>query len=140
MWFFWKNSPMYTIIRELEHQLRHLEHQIQHLKKQVHHLHEDMQELDVLKERIQRLSEKVKKLDELQATVQMLEEQVLTGLVANPELESFLKLKLGSKVRIETSGTSLQGTVIAVLKDAVQLREANGDLVVIPFSHINSVQ
>lgn len=140
MWFFGKHGHLYKSIRELEHQLHHLEHQIQHLKKQMLHLEDELEQLEFLKEKVLRLAEKVKKLEELQPLVERLQEQILTGLTENPELEAFLKLKLGAKVQIETAGTSLQGTILAVARDAVQLRESHGDLVVIPFSHINSVQ
>lgn len=140
MWFFWKNRHVYKSIRELEHQVHHLEHEVQHLKKQLHHVQEGLQQLHYLKEQILLLSEKIKKLEALELLVEQLEDQLLTGLTKNPELETFLKHKIGMKVRIETTGTSLQGIILAVAADAVELREANGDLVIIPFSHINSVQ
>ncbi|MWV43588.1 hypothetical protein GRF59_08060 [Paenibacillus sp. HJL G12] len=140
MWFFWKNSHVFKLIRNLEHQLHHLEHEIHHLKKQVNHVQEELQQVHFLKEQIHQLSKKVKQLESLYDLVEKLEDQLLTGLTENPELEAFLKLKIGMKVRIETAGTSLQGIILVVGTDAVELREANGDLLIIPFSHINAVQ
>ncbi|AEI40993.1 mechanosensitive ion channel domain-containing protein [Paenibacillus mucilaginosus] len=76
----------------------------------------------------------------LTAEVAELREQVETGLFPQPELRAFLESKLGDTVSITLPDASLQGVVITVGVDAVQIREASGELVTIPLAQITAVQ
>ncbi|WP_426453030.1 mechanosensitive ion channel domain-containing protein [Paenibacillus sp. S-38] len=69
-----------------------------------------------------------------------LREQLETGLFPQPELRAYLESKLGDTVSITLPDASLQGVVITVGVDAVQIRETSGELVMIPLSQIVAVQ
>lgn len=77
---------------------------------------------------------------ELSKRVESLESQLLTGLTVNPELLQYFQARIGQQVRVNTTFVTLEGVVLAVAEDGVQLREASGDLVLIPFANITSVQ
>ncbi|MGM1045323.1 hypothetical protein SAMN05661091_1976 [Paenibacillus uliginis N3/975] len=71
--------------------------------------------------------------------VQSLENQLLTGLTIIPSFIDFFGNRTSQRVRVSTMFVTLEGIVIATADDGVQLREPSGDLVLIPFSKINSV-
>ncbi|ANA83207.1 hypothetical protein PVOR_22974 [Paenibacillus vortex V453] len=77
---------------------------------------------------------------QLTERVESLESQVLTGLTIIPELIHYFEVRTGQQVRVSTTFVTLEGVVLATAEDGVQLREASGDLVLIPFANITSVQ
>lgn len=89
-----------------------------------------------LSRRVDALSEQVELLTD---RVEELEDQVRTGLVIIPELIDFFNSRIGKSVQINTTFATLKGVVLATAVDAVQIREASGDLVLIPFSSITTV-
>lgn len=91
----------------------------------------------MLTRQVELLSQETSQLTE---RVESLESQVLTGLTINPELTQFFEVRTGQKVRVSTTFVTLEGVVLATAEDGVQLREASGDLVLIPFANITSVQ
>ncbi|GIO96275.1 hypothetical protein J14TS5_13610 [Paenibacillus lautus] len=97
-----------------------------------------------LARRVQTLTRQVELLSQetsqLTERVESLESQVLTGLTINPELTQFFEVRTGQQVRVSTTFVTLEGVVLANAEDGVQLREASGDLVLIPFANITSVQ
>ncbi|WP_211745979.1 bZIP transcription factor [Paenibacillus sp. Marseille-Q4541] len=94
--------------------------------------------------RVHRLEEKV---EELTAKVQLLqhrlselESEVRSGLTVNPELQTFFDSKIGQNISISTNNVTVIGTVLASGVDAVEIRESNGDIVVIPYANISVAQ
>ncbi|GAB6931542.1 hypothetical protein JCM10914A_55250 [Paenibacillus sp. JCM 10914] len=77
---------------------------------------------------------------ELTERVESLESQVISGLPVIPELIHYFEVRTGQQVRVSTTFVTLEGVVLATADDGVQLREASGDLVLIPFSNITYVQ
>ncbi|WP_339324773.1 hypothetical protein [Paenibacillus sp. FSL W8-0194] len=90
-----------------------------------------------LTRKVEHLSRQTEHLTE---RVESLEAQIRTGLVAIPELIRYFEARTGRKVRVGTTFVTLEGVVLATAEDGVQLREASGDLVLIPFTNITSVQ
>jgi len=90
-----------------------------------------------LSRQVEHLSRQTEHLTE---RVESLEDQVRTGLIINPELIEYFVSRTGQKVRVGTTFVTLEGVVLATAEDAVQLREPSGDLVLIPFTNITSVQ
>ncbi|MEK5058682.1 hypothetical protein ACFSVM_06300 [Paenibacillus shunpengii] len=80
------------------------------------------------------------RVDMLNARIEQLETEVRSGIVANPPLQQFLESKMGQNISISTSSVTVLGTVLAVGKDAVEIRETSGDIVIIPFSQISVAQ
>ncbi|ANY75441.1 MULTISPECIES: hypothetical protein [Paenibacillus] len=78
--------------------------------------------------------------EHLTERVESLEDQVRTGLIIIPELIEYFGARIGQRVRVGTTFVTLEGVVLATADDGVQLREASGDLVLIPFTNITSVQ
>jgi ribosome maturation factor RimP len=62
-----------------------------------------------------------------------------SGLYPNPALEAQFTQSLNQSVTVVTPAGSITGTVIAVGTDAVELREANNDVVIIPYHQITAV-
>jgi len=93
--------------------------------------------LKELTRQVESLSQQTELLTE---TVESLENQLLTGLTINPELTQYFEVRTGQRVRVSTTFVTLEGIVLATAEDGVQLREDSGDLVLIPFSNITSVQ
>ncbi|MEK3734523.1 MULTISPECIES: hypothetical protein [Paenibacillus] len=94
--------------------------------------------------RIKSLSRQVELLSsqtgDLTQRVEQLESQLRTGLILNPELTRFFEVRTGQQVRVNTTFVTLEGIVLATAEDGVQLRESSGDIVLIPFASITSVQ
>lgn len=93
--------------------------------------------LKELTRQVESLSQQTELLTE---QVESLENQLLTGLTINPELTQYFEVRTGQRVRVSTTFVTLEGVVLATAEDGVQLREDSGDLVLIPFSNITSVQ
>lgn len=111
-------------LRRLRHKLRHLEHELRELR---HELHHDKAELE---QQIQALGQA---LTALQA-------EVASGMPANAALQSLFTSKRGQVVTVTTAAETVVGTVTQVAVNAVELVQANGDIVIIPFAKITSVQ
>lgn len=75
----------------------------------------------------------------LERSVSFIQTELETGLIANPQMQATLTALEGQSVTLSTPGGSVTGTVTLVGTDAVELREANGDIVIIPFSKITTV-
>ncbi|MCZ8520824.1 MULTISPECIES: mechanosensitive ion channel domain-containing protein [Paenibacillus] len=71
--------------------------------------------------------------------VASIREQLASGLFPQPELKAYLESKLGETVTVKLPDASLEGVVIAVGSDALQIREGSGELVTIPLSQIAAV-
>jgi len=144
MTFFWNHKHWKIRIRQLHDQILHLSHELHHVKDDVRQietkLNEHLWEWKELKEEIRRLARRIEELESLADRVARLEEEVMTGITDNPELHAYFAGKIGSEVRVDTASATLQGVVLTVAEDAVELRESGGDLLIIPFSRITSVQ
>lgn len=90
-----------------------------------------------LEKQLEVLSDRV---DVLTARIEQLETEVRSGITANPQLQVFLESKIGQNISISTSSVTVLGTVLAVGHDAVELREASGDIVIMPFTKISVAQ
>lgn len=77
---------------------------------------------------------------QLSERVELLEDQVKTGFIIIPELVEYFEVRTGREVRVNTTFATLEGVVLATAEDGVQLREPSGDLVLIPFANVTSVQ
>lgn len=76
--------------------------------------------------KVESLNRKVRRL---RRRVESLENQLLTGLTV-----------IGQNVQVNTMFVTIEGVVVSVADDGVQLREASEDIVLIPFAKITSVQ
>lgn len=81
-----------------------------------------------------------RQVEQLTERVESLENQLLTGLTINPELTQYFEARTGQRVRVSTTFVTLEGVVLATAEDGVQIREDSGDLVLIPFQNITTVQ
>lgn len=75
----------------------------------------------------------------LQQSVSSLETQIESGLTPNPQLQAQLTSLQGQPVTLTTPAGAVSGTVVLVGTDAVEIREANGDIVIVPYSKITTV-
>lgn len=130
------------ILRTLEkklvvkiHELRHRLHDLKHEWRVEHHHLE--KRIDAVEVRLAGIETKVASLETAIATLQT---ELESGLVPNAALRSLFQNKLGTSVTVTTAGGSLAGTVTQVGTNAVVLTESSGDILVIPFSKITSVQ
>lgn len=76
----------------------------------------------------------------LSRRVDSLENQLQTGLTIIPEFSNFFNDRIGQNVQISMMFYKIEGVVVSTADDGVQIREASGDIVLIPFSKITSVQ
>ena len=111
----------------LESQNAQLQTQITQLQTQVNQLESQDAQLQT-------------QITQLQTQVNQLQEQLQNGIIPNPALQSFFENEMGSAVTISTQGGTFTGVVTLVGPDAVQIREANGNIVIIPFAQITTVQ
>lgn len=111
-------------IRELRHQVRKLEHKVDELRDRLRH---DRRHLE-------------HQIHELQEQVRKLERQIASGQPDNPALQALFTSKEGQVVTVGTASATLTGTVTVVGTNAVELTESNGDILIIPYSQITSVQ
>lgn len=81
-----------------------------------------------------------RQIGDLTQRVELLENQIRTGLILNPELTRYFEVRTGQQVRVNTTFVTLEGIILATAQDGVQLRESSGDILLIPFSSITSVQ
>ena len=86
-------------------------------------------------------------LQELETQITTIQQQVAaiqlelsTGDVPNTALQSIFEGKLGDLVTVTTPSGTLFGVVTLVAADVVVLTESNGDILIIPFSKVTSVQ
>lgn len=90
-----------------------------------------------------RLSRQLKRLrnrvNGLSAQVSSLQEQVGSLTSNQPGTVQFLASKLNSKVTIETPAGTLFGTLLLIGEDFIQLREADGSIVLLPLRSVLSV-
>jgi len=90
-----------------------------------------------------RLSRQLKRLrnrvNGLSTQVSSLQEQVDLLSTNQQGTVQFLTSKLNSKVTIETPAGTLFGTLVLIGEDFIQLREADGSIVLIPLRSILSV-
>jgi uncharacterized protein YlxW (UPF0749 family) len=118
-------------VQKLRREVRELAHQLRIIRREV--LAEE-----------QRLQSEINQLQaqdaNLQAQIASLQTQIDSGVTPNPALQSFLQSKQGQTVTVSTPAGNVTGVVILVGTDAVEIRESNGDIVIIPFSKITAVQ
>ncbi|USB32280.1 hypothetical protein [Paenibacillus sp. YPG26] len=69
-----------------------------------------------------------------------LEENLASGLFANPSLQENLQDKIGQTVTISTASATVEGILLTAGSDALEIRESTGDLVLIPYSRITVIQ
>lgn len=117
------------INRALLEKIHSVKHGVRELK---HELHKDFRRLQ---QDILRIKREILPLQQQMATIQQALE---SGLISNPALEAFVTSKLNQIVTVTTPSGAITGTVVVIGTDAVELREINGDLVVIPYSKITS--
>ncbi len=100
-------------LRRVRHSLHDVEEQIRDLEQEVH---------------------------ALQAEVQVLQAEAASGMPANSALTGLFLSKTGQVVTVTTNLETVVGTVTNVAVNAVELTQSNGDIVIIPFSKITSIQ
>ncbi len=111
-------------VRRLRHRLRHLEHEVRELGSE---LRQDKAELEG-------------QILALSQALAALQAEIASGMPANAALQSLFVSKTGQVVTVTTAAETVVGTVTQVAVNAVELVQANGDIVIIPFSKITSVQ
>lgn len=87
--------------------------------------------------RVESLNRKIRRLSR---RVRSLENQLQSGLTNMPGFTEYFSNRTGQTVQVHTMFVTLEGVVVSTADDGVQLREASGDLVLIPFAKITSVQ
>ncbi|RIV17636.1 hypothetical protein D2Q93_15080 [Alicyclobacillaceae bacterium I2511] len=90
-----------------------------------------------LRDKLNKLEEKV---ESLKFRVESLESQLSSGLPDNPALQALFIGLQGQSATVTTAAGTLTGVVTVVGVNAVELTEANGDLLVIPYSKVTAVQ
>ncbi|MBP2001347.1 hypothetical protein J2Z69_002390 [Paenibacillus shirakamiensis] len=90
-----------------------------------------------LRHKVRHLIEEVK---ELTARLNDLEDRLSSGVFPNPAIVAYLQDKIGQSIHISTASASLEGILVTVATDALEIRESTGDLVLIPFSRITVLQ
>lgn len=78
-------------------------------------------------------------VDRLSVQVSALQNRVDALTPAQGGIVSFLRARVGTLATIETPAGTLFGTIILVGEDFVQLREADGSIVLIPLRNVLSV-
>ena len=115
-------------------QIRQLRHQLNELQREVTQLQSRTTTLESQNAQLQ------SQINQLQTQVNQLQEQLQNGIIPNPAMQSFFENRMGSTVTISTQGGTFTGVVTLVGPDAVQIREATGNIVIIPFAQITTVQ
>ncbi|WDL95160.1 hypothetical protein [Alicyclobacillus sp. ALC3] len=153
-----RREDPYLLIRRLKHEFRHFKRtvereqaeqnrKIERLSHQVRHLYRDIEEL---REEIRRLQTRVAALEAaiavlqteiaaLQTEVATLRTEIESGIIPNPALQAYFESKLNQTVTVTTPDGNISGVVIVVGTDAVEIREAGGDIVIIPYSKVTAV-
>lgn len=90
-----------------------------------------------LRREVRELAEAVRQLTE---RLNELEEDLASGLLPNPTLQQFLQAKIGQTITISTASATVEGILLTAVSDALEIREASGDLVLIPYSQITILQ
>lgn len=118
---------------------------VQKLLREVHELARQLRifKRETLAEE-QRLQSEINQLQaqdaNLQAQISNLQTEIESGLTPNPALQSLLQSKQGQTVTVSTPAGNVTGEIILVGTDAVEIRESNGDIVIIPFTKVTAVQ
>lgn len=87
--------------------------------------------------RLESLNRKIRRLTR---RVESLEIQLQSGLIIMPAFFDYFRNRTGQNVQVSTMFVMLEGEVVSTADDGVQLRESTGDIVLIPFAKITSVQ
>lgn len=87
--------------------------------------------------KVESLSREIRRLTQ---RLNSLENQLVSGLTVIPEFTKYFTNRIGQNVQIQTMLITLQGEVVSVADDGVQIRETSGDIVLIPFAKITSIQ
>lgn len=90
-----------------------------------------------LRREVRHLKESVRILTE---RVDDLERELASGIFPNPALQEALQDKVGQTVTVSTPSATVQGTLLTVTSDSLEIRETTGDLVLIPYSSITVLQ
>lgn len=146
-----RERDAYSLIRKLHRELRLFreeyaaEERVQNrkiakLERQVDRLESEVlgipSDLSTLNKEVRKLT---KDLATLQAEVAALRTAIESGVIPNPALQTSFQAKLNHIVTVSTRDGNVTGTVTLVGTDAVELRETNGDIVLIPYSKITAV-
>ena len=108
------------LVEKLRRELRRVRHSLHDVEEQVRDLEQEVQAL--------------------QAEVQALQAEAASGMPANSALTGLFLSKTGQVVTVTTNLETVVGTVTNVAVNAVELTQSNGDIVIIPFSKITSIQ
>ncbi|WP_435922643.1 hypothetical protein [Paenibacillus sp. DYY-L-2] len=88
-----------------------------------------------------------RKVNELALTVEKLnsrfdemDRDLISGIFENPLLRQFLEAKVGQKLTVSTASSTVEGVIVSVADDAVEIREPTGHLVIAPYSRITVLQ
>ncbi|GIP21177.1 DUF2642 domain-containing protein [Paenibacillus sp. J22TS3] len=65
-----------------------------------------------------------------------LENDLESEIFPNPTLQAALQDKVGQTVTVNTASATVEGTLLTVTSDSLEIRESTGDLVLIPYSRI----
>ena len=118
---------------QTEHALQNLRTQLANLEHVVGPLPQNITDLQ---QTVASIQQNIASVEQSISTIQT---ELETGLIANSQMEASLTALVGKTATFTTSGGSVTGTVILVGTNAVELREANGDIVIIPFSQITTI-
>lgn len=118
---------------QTEHALQNLRTQFANLEQVVGPLPQNITDLQ---QAVASIQQNIASVEQSISTIQT---ELETGLIANPQMQAALTTLVGKTATLTTSGGSVTGTVILVGTNAVELREANGDIVIIPFSKITTI-
>ncbi|MFD1677064.1 hypothetical protein [Alicyclobacillus fodiniaquatilis] len=128
-------------IRELQKEVHHLaraqektEHRFDRLKASQNEMQTEINELATTQTALEQ------EVSALSTTVQQLETEIETGITPFPGLQDLLQSAINQVATISTPGGTVSGTVVEVGTDAVLLQESTGDLLVVPFAKITTVQ
>ncbi len=115
------------LVEKLRRELRRVRHSLHDVEEQVRDLEQEVQALQA-------------EVQALQAEVQALQAEAASGMPANSALTGLFLSKTGQVVTVTTNLETVVGTVTNVAVNAVELTQSNGDIVIIPFSKITSIQ
>ena len=131
-------EDLYSLIKKLRREFKHFKEKSEYEER------EQNRQISKLKREVELLEEKVNELQTdlvaLRVEVARLRTEVESGLTQNVVMQAYFQSQLNHTVTVSTPDGNITGVVVVVGTDAVELRETNGDIVIIPYSKITAVQ
>ena len=126
------------LVEKLRRELRRVRHSLHDVERAVKELRKEVRR-DKLETEGQ-IHDLQQEVQTLQQALQALQAEIASGMPANSALASLFLSKTGQVVTVTTNLETVVGTVTNVAVNAVELTQSNGDIVIIPFSKITSIQ